>query len=385
MKKLELYVHIPFCVQKCSYCDFLSMPADSLVKQAYVRRLKEEIKKKAGKYKDRKVCSVFFGGGTPSILPTGDIRGILDCLRENFFLDREAEITVECNPGTLDAGKLKSYKHAGVNRLSMGLQSAENKELKLLGRIHTYEDFLESFDCARKCGFHNINVDLMSALPRQTLQSWERTLKKVVSLKPEHISAYSLIIEEGTPFYKIYGYDDETRQKGGQPLFLPTEEEEREMYRFTREFLAEKGYERYEISNYAKPGRQCIHNIGYWNRTDYLGLGIGASSLIDNCRFANEGSLSSYLDGTIGEEEPQKLTKQEQMEEFMFLGLRLMQGVSGADFLKHFSVSLKNVYGEVLQKLEGERLLEEHQGMIRLTEQGIDISNYVFSQFLMEE
>lgn len=385
MKNLELYIHIPFCVQKCSYCDFLSMPADSLVKKTYVRRLKEEICKKAPDYKDRNVISVFFGGGTPSILPAGEIKGIMDCLRENFSFDNKAEITVECNPGTLDAGKLKSYQHAGVNRLSLGLQSAENKELKLLGRIHTYEDFLESFDCARKCGFHNINVDLMSALPRQTLQSWERTLKKVVSLKPEHISAYSLIIEEGTPFYKIYGYDDETRQKGGQPLFLPSEEEEREMYRFTREFLGKKGYVRYEISNYARPGRQCIHNIGYWNRTDYLGLGIGASSLIDNCRSANDSSLSSYLNGTIREEEPRKLNKQEQMEEFMFLGLRMMEGVSMSDFLENFSVGLKTVYGEVVQKLEREQLLEECRGMIRLTEKGIDISNYVFSQFLMEE
>ncbi len=385
MKTLELYVHIPFCAQKCSYCDFLSMPAESTVKKAYIRKLKEEIAFWAPKFTDRQVISVFFGGGTPSILPPGEICSLLSCIKEGFTVAKDAEISIECNPGTLEVLKLRAYRAAGINRLSLGLQSADDRELKLLGRIHTYADFLESFDGARKEGFHNINVDLMSALPGQTPASWQQTLKKVVALKPEHISAYSLIIEEGTPFHKVYGYDDETRRKGEKPLFLPSEEEEREMYQFTGEYLGEKGYERYEISNYAKPGKACRHNIGYWDRTEYLGLGLGASSLIDHCRFSNETNMTLYLKEPFVEHTYQPLSRREQMEEFMFLGLRMMEGVSKASFFEEFSLGLETVYGKEIDSLCREGLLAQKDGRIFLTEQGIDISNYVFSQFIMEE
>ena len=385
MREMELYVHIPFCVQKCSYCDFLSMPAEDEVKKEYVSRLKEEIRQMSEKYPGRMVKSVFFGGGTPSILPGSAIVKIMDCIREHFQIREDGEITIECNPGTLDVSRLTQYKRAGINRLSLGLQSADDRELKLLGRIHTYEDFLKSFDCARKCGFDNINVDVMSGLPTQKLKSWEQTLKKVTGLKPEHISAYGLIIEEGTPFWKIYGYDEETRQKGGQPLFLPSEEEERQMYAFTEAYLAKKGYERYEISNYAKPGCQCVHNRGYWDRSDYLGLGLGASSMMDNCRFSNTGSMDAYLKGQTLEGEVYRLSRREQMEEYMFLGMRMMEGISRADFLKQFQVTVDFVYADVLKNLKQEGLILDEEGRIRLTDRGIDVSNYVFSQFLMDE
>lgn len=384
MKKLEIYIHIPFCVQKCAYCDFLSLPSESTVKIAYIRKLKEEIRYRASEYRDREVSSVFFGGGTPSILHSQQIFDIMDTIRENFRVLQEAEITIECNPGTVNSEKLETYKKAGVNRLSLGLQSANDKELSLLGRIHTYGDFLESFDCARKHGFDNINVDLMSALPGQTMKTWEQTLKKVVMLKPEHISAYSLIIEEGTPFYKLYSYDDETRKKGGKPLFLPSEEEERQMYRFTQEYLGKKGYRRYEISNYAKPGKECAHNIGYWDRSDYLGLGLGASSMVDNRRFSNIEVLTEYLKWDFTYHNVQELSHKDQMEEFMFLGLRMMEGISKAAFLKAFSVPVDSIYGPVLKKLEKQGLLVDEDGRICLTDNGIDVSNYVFTEFLQD-
>lgn len=385
MKELELYVHIPFCAQKCAYCDFLSGPAKSEVRIAYIQKLREEIRRRSERFREREVVSVFFGGGTPSILHGQQILDLMNALRREFRIVPEAEITVECNPGTVSAEKLRTYRRAGINRLSFGLQSADDEELRLLGRIHTYRDFLESFDLARKHGFQNINVDLMSALPGQTTASWERTLKKTVLLKPEHISAYSLIIEEGTPFYQRYHADDARRSQGGQPQYLPSEEEERAMYRLTRAYLGEKGYERYEISNYAKPGKACRHNIGYWNRTDYLGLGVGAASLVDNRRFSNAGLLADYLSWDLTDHDAVKLSKREQMEEFLFLGLRMMRGISRAEFLRQFSVSLDSVYAGVLETLKGQGLLTESGGRIQLTEDGIDVGNYVFSQFLLED
>lgn len=383
MRNMELYVHIPFCVQKCAYCDFLSMPAESTVKLAYIRKLKDEIRLKAKNFTDRQVVSVFFGGGTPSILHGQQILEIMQTIRENFCILPDAEITIECNPGTLTNEKLEAYKKAGINRLSLGLQSAQDKELQLLGRIHTYEDFLASYDCARKQGFHNINVDLMSALPGQSLKTWEQTLKRVVMLRPEHISAYSLIIEEGTPFYKLYGYDDETRKKGNKPLFLPSEEEERQMYQFTKEFLEKKGYHRYEISNYARPGKECIHNVGYWKRVDYLGLGLGAASLIDNMRFSNVTKLTDYLKTDFLETDFEELTRNQQMEEFMFLGLRMSEGINRNVFLEVFEVPVESIFGEALERMKQQGLVVEQGGQIRLTDAGFDVSNYVFSELLL--
>lgn len=410
MKELELYLHIPFCERKCAYCDFLSAPADLPVRISYIKKLQEEIAYYGAQYGEYQVSSIFFGGGTPTILEGYQLAAILETVKEHFNITTDAEITVECNPGTLTAGKAEKLVQAGFNRLSMGLQSADDRELQLLGRIHNFAQFLESYDLARKAGFRNINVDLMSALPGQTLKSWQDTLQKVTALRPEHISAYSLIIEEGTPFYERFAEDERIREEGGHPRLLPEEDVERQMYELTETFLHTKGYERYEISNYAKPGYECRHNCGYWTRKDYLGLGLGASSLVEHQRFQNTSDLKTYLEQeyspqcegqhehiaeTIQLQEETGLTqtghhihietldKKSEMEEFMFLGLRLMVGISRQQFEKKFQVTLNSVYGEVLRKLKGEQLIEEVAGYVRLTEHGIDVSNYVLAEFLL--
>lgn len=410
MKELELYLHIPFCERKCAYCDFLSAPADLPVRISYIKKLQEEIAYYGAQYGEYQVSSIFFGGGTPTILEGYQLAAILETVKEHFNITTGAEITVECNPGTLTAGKAEKLVQAGFNRLSMGLQSADDRELQLLGRIHNFAQFLESYDLARKAGFRNINVDLMSALPGQTLKSWQDTLQKVTALRPEHISAYSLIIEEGTPFYERFAEDERIREEGGHPRLLPEEDVERQMYELTETFLHTKGYERYEISNYAKPGYECRHNCGYWIRKDYLGLGLGASSLVEHQRFQNTSELKTYLEQeyspqcegqheriaeTIQLQEETGLTqtghhihietldKKSEMEEFMFLGLRLMAGISRRQFEKKFQVTLNSVYGEVLRKLKGEQLIEEVAGYVRLTEHGIDVSNYVLAEFLL--
>ena len=410
MKELELYLHIPFCERKCAYCDFLSAPADPPVRISYIKKLQEEIAYYGPQFKEYQVSSIFFGGGTPTILEGYQLAAILETVKKYFHLVADAEITVECNPGTLTAGKAEKLVQAGFNRLSMGLQSADDRELQLLGRIHTFAQFLESYDLARKAGFQNINVDLMSALPGQTLKSWQDTLQKVTALRPEHISAYSLIIEEGTPFYERFAEDERIREEGGHPRLLPEEDVERQMYELTETFLQTKGYERYEISNYAKPGYECRHNCGYWIRKDYLGLGLGASSLVEHQRFQNTSDLKTYLEQeyspqcegqderiaeTIQLQEETGLTqtghhihietldKKSEMEEFMFLGLRLMAGISRQQFEDTFRVTLESVYGEVLRKLKGEQLIEEVAGYVRLTEHGIDVSNYVLAEFLL--
>lgn len=410
MKELELYLHIPFCERKCAYCDFLSAPADLPVRISYIKKLQEEIAYYGAQYGEYQVSSIFFGGGTPTILEGYQLAAILETVKEHFNITTDAEITVECNPGTLTAGKAEKLVQAGFNRLSMGLQSADDRELQLLGRIHNFAQFLESYDLARKAGFRNINVDLMSALPGQTLKSWQDTLQKVTALRPEHISAYSLIIEEGTPFYERFAEDERIREEGGHPRLLPEEDVERQMYELTETFLHTKGYERYEISNYAKSGYKCRHNCGYWTRKDYLGLGLGASSLVGHQRFQNTSDLEEYLEQeylpqcegqheriaeTIQLQEETGLTqtghhihietldKKSEMEEFMFLGLRLMAGISRQQFEKKFQVTLNSVYGEVLRKLKGEQLIEEVAGYVRLTEHGIDVSNYVLAEFLL--
>lgn len=363
-KPLELYIHIPFCIRKCAYCDFLSAPAAPEVQEAYVGQLLQEIAASKKLPEDYEAVTVFFGGGTPGILKGELLCSILRALRDRFSVREDAEITVEANPGTVNRDKLVQYREAGVNRISLGLQSADNQELKLLGRIHTWEQFLESFQLARETGFRNINVDLMSALPGQTTESVHRTLERVLALSPEHISAYSLILEEGTPFYKRYE---------GHPELLPSEEEERQMYYDTRDRLCACGYEHYEISNFAKPGYACRHNLGYWERTDYKGFGLGAASLLENVRYTNQTDLTEYLKGNFaGTEDP--LTEQAVREEYFFLGLRKMEGVEPGRYREH--------YEERIQRLQAQQLLEEKDGRIRLTERGTDVSNYVMAQFL---
>ncbi len=467
---LELYIHIPFCVRKCAYCDFLSFPSGEEERARYVERLTEEIEEAGAVSGDYVVTAIFLGGGTPSVLAPEQTKRILQAVKENFYVAEDAEITTEVNPGTADKEKLRAWKQAGINRLSFGLQSAENRELQLLGRIHTMEEFLESYQTAREAGFDNINIDLMSALPGQTVSSWEKTLRTVAALQPEHISAYSLIIEEGTPFYQLFGEDEDKqeeqrrRKELGVPE-LPDEDAERRMYYDTEQILKEAGYHRYEISNYAKPGYECRHNKGYWTGTEYLGLGLGASSYISirrkdgsDAKISASGEegrqerwrhnkgywtgteylglglgASSYIsirrkDGSdakisaSGEEgrqerwlerrsnvrdfktylsfgredfkagrqieEREALTEQARMEEFMFLGLRLTEGISEAEFFRRFNCTLEAVYGKVLNELSRQELIERYEregaAFWRLTRRGIDVSNYVLAEFLME-
>ncbi len=379
-KELELYVHIPFCVKKCSYCDFLSAPATEQTKEAYMAALFAEIGGRAKDYKDRIVTSVFIGGGTPSLLSGDSIRQLMEHIREGFTLAPDAEITMEVNPGTVTTEKLTAFYAAGINRLSIGMQSAQEQELKILGRIHDFDGFCQVYREAVEAGFTNINVDVMSGLPGQTLASYKDTLEKVLRLEPmpQHISAYSLIVEEGTPFAAM-------ADRGELPL--PEEDTERAMYEETIEVLAGYGFHRYEISNYALDGYECRHNVGYWIRRDYLGFGIGAASLIGNVRFQNGRDLNVYLAHPFAcREEQQSLTTQEQMEETMFLGLRLIRGVSYPEFARCYGQTLEEVYGEVIARNVADGLLtvrEDETGRrLTLTGRGLDVSNYVMAQFL---
>ncbi|MBS6397193.1 MAG: radical SAM family heme chaperone HemW [Clostridiales bacterium] len=365
-KPLEIYIHIPFCVRKCAYCDFLSAPADEKVRGAYVEALIKEIRQSGRLSGEYEVTTVFFGGGTPSILEGEQVAGIMETLRDVYTIREDAEITLEANPGTVDREKLLCFKRSGINRLSFGLQSADDRELKALGRIHTWEEFLESFFLARETGFENINVDLMSALPGQSIESWSDTLERVLALSPEHISAYSLIIEEGTPFFERYE---------AHPELLPSEEDERQMYYDTKKLLESRGYERYEISNYARKGYACRHNLGYWERTDYKGYGLGAASLLGRIRSSNQTEFQEYLRGSY-EGDREELTDQAVREEYFFLGLRKMEGIDPGNYREY--------YEKLLKKLQMQQLLAEKDGRIYLTEQGIDVSNYVLAQFLDE-
>lgn len=409
IKKMVIYIHIPFCIQKCHYCDFLSAPCDAGIRERYVECLIREIEYYGEWYGMRgrniPVTSIFFGGGTPSILESNQIQSIMDKLKTTYSIEENAEITMECNPGTVTEEKLSGYRVAGINRLSIGLQSANNAELKCIGRIHTYEQFLNSYDMARKCGFKNINVDLMSALPGQTLESYRNTIEKVLDVKPEHISAYSLILEEGTPLYERIEQLEEQKM----PTGLPDEDTEREMYYMTERMLKDAGYERYEISNYARTGYECKHNTAYWRRDDYLGMGIGAASCIDDVRMKNITDIGAYMDiyekidtrddvlqkdvsernimedNALDKDETDVLSDEDKMEEFMFLGLRMMRGISKKEFERQFNVKYDMVYGAVTAKLIKEGLIEvsDDNDSLWLTPLGIDVSNMVLSQFIV--
>ncbi len=382
-KDLELYIHIPFCARKCNYCDFLSAPANQEEMLKYTDFLCKEIKSQGSLPLGYRVVSIFFGGGTPSLLSLEQLGRIYNTIQECFEIVSACEITIECNPGTVTKDKLLGYYNLGINRLSFGLQSANNEELRLLGRIHTFEEFIENYGHAREVGFRNINVDLMSALPYQTLETYEATLKKVLKLNPEHLSAYSLILEEGTPFY------DRFLEPGEEKDAIPEVALDRVMYQYTKKILRSHGYHRYEISNYAKPGKECLHNIGYWNRVDYLGLGLGASSLLNHVRYRNMDTIAAYekaITSSMGvKQEEEQLSKKEEIEEFMFLGLRLSKGVSKNEFKQQFLVSLDEIYGPKLVTLQTAGLLMVHEDQVFLTDRGIDVSNQVLSEFLLDE
>lgn len=449
--ELGIYIHIPFCVHKCIYCDFLSSPADVHTRKQYVRALINEIYltregKCANKliknvlqgdntsYEDMEepavngltsdyalydtvcmadyektimqedisgcvddiksenghiVTSIFIGGGTPSAIDAEDISDILDAVRKNYNVSDKAEITIECNPGTMDKKKAVIYRKAGINRISFGLQSTDNNELRMLGRIHTYEQFMESYKIAREAGFDNINIDLMSALPGQTMESFKAVLEKALSLGAEHISVYSLIVEEGT---RLSDNIDSFPQ-------IPSDDEDRQMYYMTKEMLSSYGYEQYEISNYAQKGYECKHNLKYWERCDYLGFGIGAASLYGGRRYTNISDIGRYMDvlaeitnaldkSYVNEllqirTDMEELSKEDEMSEYMFLGLRKTKGIDITDFKEEFGTDIKDIFGEAIEDNIARGLLIHDGNCLYLSKRGIDISNTVMSDFIL--
>jgi len=323
------------------------------------------------------ISSVFFGGGTPSILDEKHIENIMNSIKDSFVLADNAEVTIECNPGTVNMKKLETYIKSGINRISFGLQSCDDEELKLLGRIHTFEEFKQGFNMARTVGFSNINVDLMSAIPGQSVEGFKNSLKKVVELNPEHISAYSLILEEGT-----YLYENIDKYPA-----VPSEDDERQMYYDTREILKVNGYAQYEISNYAKSGFECRHNLLYWDRDDYLGFGIGAASLWNEERYSNIRDINAYIesqgDPKVVCENIEKLTREDAMQEFMFLGLRKVEGVDTFEFEQVFGVPMEEIYQSEIDRNIERGLLKQTGSRLSLTSRGMDLSNTVMSDFII--
>lgn len=397
-KYVSLYVHIPFCAVKCKYCDFLSFDGESYgTMLRYVDSLCQEIKLYAPIADEYVVRSVFIGGGTPSLLDEALITNIMAFIRKTFKLQKDAEITIEANPGTLRHQKLNGYKAAGINRISIGLQSADDDMLRKLGRLHNYDQFVASYKAARRAGFNNINVDIMSGLPGQTIHSYVDTLSRVIEFAPEHISDYSLSIEEGTPFANDPDIIEE----------LPPEMIDRRMYEITKKLLSANGYDRYEFSNYAKPGYECRHNMVYWTGGEYIGFGIGASSYFQGKRFSNMRDLFKYIElmditsdkfveydnmELLYNETAMKLRENvtpmyidSRMEEFMFLGLRMMCGVSREEFFERFNKDIYEVYGPVLNKYIDQGFMASVGDRIILTDRGIDVSNVILADFLLDK
>ncbi|WP_027637239.1 radical SAM family heme chaperone HemW [Clostridium butyricum] len=374
MKEMSLYIHIPFCKQKCLYCDFPSYAGKESLINEYIRALNEEILRKCSKYK---IASIFVGGGTPSYLNEINLESLLKTINLLDFKD-EFEFTIECNPGTLNEEKLALMKNYNVNRISMGLQTTNDNILKEIGRIHSFEEFKKNYNQARKAGFENINVDLMFGLPNQNMKDWKVSLEDVMSLEPDHISAYSLIIEEGTCFYNLYNNDK---------LNIPNEEEERSMYLFTKGFLKDYGYNQYEISNYAKANKECFHNKVYWKCNEYLGLGVSASSFVDEKRFKNIDDIKIYIEKINNNED---VTEEihvnninDDMEEFMFMGLRMIEGINLKIFKKRFGKDVFDIYDEVIKNNIKKGLLVVDSEKLYLSEKGIELSNYVMSDFIL--
>lgn len=373
-KELSLYIHIPFCKQKCFYCDFPSYASIDYLREDYVEALCKEIEGKAINYK---IKSIFIGGGTPSYLDTKEIIKVLESINR-LNLTENMEFTMECNPGALEEEKLKAMIDGGVNRISMGLQAVQNSFLKDIGRIHTFNQFEENFNLARKVGFKNINVDLMFGLPNQKVYEWIESLEVIAKLNPEHISAYSLIIEEGTAFYKLWEKNK---------LILPSEDEEREMYSITKSILKKYGYHQYEISNFAREGYECYHNKVYWRNDEYLGIGSASTSFIDNKRIKNIENVKDYIDKIRNNEDVIEditiNTIEDSMEEFVFMGLRMIEGININEFKERFGVTIESIYKNVIDININKNLLVLKNDKISLTEKGIELSNSVMSDFIL--
>ena len=363
---IGLYVHVPFCVSKCAYCDFASYAGREADIPRYVDAVVREITRRGAETGHPKADTIFLGGGTPSLLDEFQVTRILDALFEAFPIEEGAEITCECNPGTLTTPFAQALRKAGVNRLSIGAQARQARLLRLIGRIHDWEQVIASVEIARQAGFDNINLDLMFGLPSQTVSDVRETLEAAIALSPTHLSCYGLIVEEGTPICR-----DITAGK----LALPDEEVEREMYELARQTLAEHGFHQYEISNFAREGYACRHNVGCWTRVPYLGFGCAAHSFFEECRTMNPSELDAYLAG----EEPktEQISKEEARFESMMLGLRMTRGVKDEDFTRMHGMSIREAFGEKLDKPIDAGLLEWHEGALRLTRLGMDLQNSV--------
>lgn len=382
MKELQLYIHIPFCAKKCGYCDFNSMVLNEESQRPYVEQLIDEIRMQGKLYSEYYISTIYIGGGTPTLLKGTWVANIMSAVYEAFMVVTSAEISIECNPGTVSIDKLRYYRQSGINRISIGLQSTFEHELKKLGRIHSFDEFLDCFQMVREAGFTNVNVDLMSAIPNQTVDTYKESLRRVVRLKPEHISAYSLIIEPNTPFFKLYG-NQETHKD------LPSEECEREMYYLAKKYLTEQGYVHYEISNFAKPGYECRHNIGYWTGVEYLGLGLGAHSYVLGKRFHVEDSLPKYMkirmkkDLTPCYQDIDDITKEQSMGEFFYLGLRMTRGVNLEEFAYKFKEDPFRIFAAAIGKHIRLGLLDYNEPYLFFTDKGRDFANYVEGDFIL--
>ncbi len=374
MKEIGLYIHIPFCRSKCMYCDFNSYERREGDGAAYVSALLKELALYQEKY-DFLYKTVFIGGGTPTVINYSLIGSIMDKLGQ--YIKAGAEVSMESNPGTVTIESLKYYRSLGINRLSIGLQAWQDKLLKGLGRIHSREDFLQTYDSAREAGFENISTDLMFALPGQTSEMWGETLEQVCRLSPEHISCYSLKLEEGTRLHKLHGEGK---------IKLPDEELDRDMYRMAADILEHYGYTQYEISNFAMKGKECRHNLIYWNNEEYLGIGAGSHSKLESTRFWNICDIDRYMD-TINHrmlpvEGQEDISTEEDMWETIFLALRLNEGLDVAGFEKSYGVDFKIRYETALKKLTAYGLVVMENGRLRLTDKGRDLSNSVFVEFM---
>ena len=374
---LGLYIHIPFCVTKCKYCDFNSFKIDLNEKIKYLNYLGEEMKLYKEEIKNREIDSVFVGGGTPSILNENEINILFEKIKENFNIKSNAEITMECNPGTLTLNKLKAMKKSGVNRLSIGLQAVQNHHLKYIGRIHTFEEFEKNYHDAKQMGFDNINIDLMYALPNQSREDWMESLEKVVKLNPTHISAYSLILEENTELFKMYERDE---------FNLLDENTDIEMYEYTINYLKSHGYNQYEISNYAKDNFECKHNVLYWKCEEYVGIGASASGYFNGIRYNNICELDNYekmiLEGEKPIEWEEKLSIKDEIEESIFLGLRMNEGIQISDFKEKYNFDFEKEYKNEIEKLSKMELIEIDNNRMKLTQKGREISNSIFVEFI---
>lgn len=377
-----LYLHIPFCLRKCVYCDFLSFGGRGQGElRQYAEALSEELRLRSAPR--REVDTIFIGGGTPSLLEPDSLQGIMKAAKAAFCVEESAEISLEANPGTLDGKKLKAYRRMGINRLSIGAQSMDDGLLRFLGRAHDRRTFLDSFHKARTAGFENLNVDLMFGIPGQTMEVWKETLARVMDLAPEHISFYALQLEEGTPLCRQYKREE---------IDLPPKELERAMYHEGIRMLKQAGYAHYEISNCAKPGYECRHNQKYWNFEEYLAAGLSAHSFqYETGRRRNVSDLDAYFqairEGRLPEDAAacEEETLRDYMGEYAFTALRKAEGLDTADFERTFGVAFTEVYGAlapVLARYEKEGLLKQQDGRLILTEKGIDCSNSIMAEFV---